>query len=428
MGQRSSSPIWSLGSVAGAWRGLPVPSSVRRGLARPIYQALSLVAHLTRQPAPRSIADLPPGDLIVSSFASEVMGLGSAGRMTLEGLREAGLEPLSEDIGFLRTEPLYNHRPLGARPAGGVWISQCNPPEMDRLFFAHRAANLAQRYRIGYWAWELETPPASWARSARGLNEIWTPSQFVCDAVRKIVPPSRHDAVKVVPHPSRDMGEVQADRPGLGLPQNAMVVLVMADLRSTSARKNPKAAIDAFLRAFPEPTDRAHLVCKLVAHEAAPEEYAKLKSAIGERSDVTLMTRHLSDSDVWRLMASSDVLLSLHRSEGYGLALAEAMQLERCVVATGWSGNMDFMDNACGVLVPYQLTPVGSQAGPYSTISGRWAEPDVDFAAQALRSLLDDPARRTRLGHEAAKRINDHQARFHRAVADAPWRSLLIGN
>ncbi|WP_082564541.1 glycosyltransferase family 4 protein [Caulobacter sp. Root1472] len=428
MSQRSSSSTWSLGSVAAAWRRLPVPPSLRRNLARPIYQALSLMAHLARWPAPRPVASLTPGDLVVSSFAHEVMGLGSGARMTLAGLRQAGLEPISEDIGFLRTEPLYDHRPLPGRPAGGVWISQCNPPEMDRLFFAHRAANLAQRYRIGYWAWELERPPASWARSARGLNEIWTPSQFVCDAVRKIVPPDRHDMVKVVPHPSRDMTGVQPDRTGLKLPQNAMVVLVMADLRSTSARKNPKAAIDAFLRAFPEPTDRAHLVCKLVAHEAAPEEYARLESALGKRPDVTLMTDHLSDSDVWRLMASSDVLLSLHRSEGYGLALAEAMQLERCVVATGWSGNMDFMDNDCGVLVPYQLTPVGSQAGPYSTTGGRWAEPDVEFAAQALRSLLADPARRTRLGHEAAKRINDHQARFHRAVADAPWRSLLIRN
>lgn len=415
---------WSLSGAAKLWRRAPVPGALRRGLAQHIGVGVDWVEKITPQPAARPATRIAPGGLVVSGFLSDVLGIGSAGRRTVEALRRANLNPTVEDIGFLRDQPLYERRALPGPPGGGVWVSLCNPPELDRLLFAHRGTDIKQRYRIGCWAWELEAAPRQWARTARGMNEIWAPSRFVQDAIRRVVAPSRRDIVKVVPHPAQDMSAVRGNRPRFGLAADAMVVLVMADMRSTSARKNPIGAIEAYLRAFPQPTPHTQLVCKIVAHQAAPDDYAKLSARLAGRSDITLITDELSDQDIWSLIASCDVLLSLHRSEGYGLALAEAMRLGRCAVATAWSGNMDFMNDACSVLVPFTLLPVDASAGPYAN-GLRWAEPDVDFAARALRDLLAHPEHRTRMGDLATRHIDQHEATFYGSIVRAPWRALL---
>jgi glycosyltransferase involved in cell wall biosynthesis len=163
----------------------------------------------------------------------------------------------------------------------------------------------------------------------------------------------------------------------------------------------------------------------VTASDKAPAEFAKLKRRIGGRQDIHLMTERLEDEGVWRLIASADVILSLHRSEGYGLVLAEAMKLRRCVVATGWSGNMDFMDDGNSVPVPFRRIPVKDPQKQYVAPDQSWADADVSAAAGALRRLEADPVARRRLGERALETLTIHEARFADVLNHAAWRRLI---
>ncbi len=369
------------------------------------------------------MAEIDPGPLLLSGFFGEVLGVGAAARLTAEGLRRAGLHPDLDDLAPQLELPLYAHRDFPVRDPGGVWISHCNAPELKRMVYMYPNAALSRRYRIGYWAYELESLPQDWRPTAGALHEIWTPSQFVADAVKRSI--DDDIPITVMPHPTADMTHIRADRVRFGLKPDAFVVLILFDLRSTRARKNPDAAVDAYLQAFPEPDGRAMLVCKVTASDKAPAEFAKLKSRIGDRQDIRLLTERLDDEEVWRLIASADVLLSLHRSEGYGLVLAEAMKLRRCVVATGWSGNMDFMNDGNSVPIPFRRMPVKDPQKQYIAPDQSWADADVSAAADALRRLEADPAGRRRLGERALETLTAHEARFAAVLNHAAWRGLV---
>ena len=364
---------------------------------------------------------IQPGPLVVSGFLSDVLGLATVARITVAELKDAGLTPTEHDIAFLRQAPAYRNVELPGA-AGGVWIAHMNPPELIRLLFMLRRSRNTARYRIGYWAWELDRLPANWARAAEALNEVWTPSRFVQDAVRASLPPQRHDDVKVLPHPIEP--KAVGDPPGVDFPADTVTVLVMADFRSTSLRKNPIGAIQAFRRAFPEPRKGVRLICKLLAVDSAQRDYQAVLAETAGRDDIQFLERHMTDAEVLGLIQRCDVLLSLHRSEGYGLPMAEAMRLGRCVVATAWSGNMDFMDSNSAILIPYRLAPVGNE-GPYGGLGCEWAEPDIDSAADVLRDLVASPEARARLGEAARKRIAAHKADSSDFLAAAPWRPLV---
>jgi glycosyltransferase involved in cell wall biosynthesis len=145
------------------------------------------------------------------------------------------------------------------------------------------------------------------------------------------------------------------------------------------------------------------MVCKATGVEGAPEAVAALKAEIGEAGDVRLMTDWLTGGQMSALIASADILLSLHRSEGFGLLPAQAMALGKAVVATNWSANLDFMTSGNGMLVDYSLVPVEDSQGLYH--GGRWADPDVQDAAAKLEALIGDPALRQRLGAQAAQDV-----------------------
>ncbi len=383
-----------------------------------------MVAAINASPLPerRPLASLQPGPLLLSGFFGAALGVGAAARLTADGLRRAGLKPELDDLAPQLELPLYARRDFPISRPGGVWISHCNAPELKRMVYMYPNAALSSRYRIGYWAYELERLPQDWRPTAQALHEIWTPSQFVADAVSRSI--GDDIPVTVMPHPTADLSHIQGDRARFSLPPGAFVVLVLFDLRSTRARKNPDAAVEAYLRAFPEPDGRTLLVCKVSGSEKAPVELAKLKRRMDGRQDILLMTERLEDEGVWGLIASADVILSLHRSEGYGLVLAEAMKLRRCVVATGWSGNMDFMNAGNSVLIPFRQIAVNDPQKQYVAPDQTWADADVAAAAAALRRLQADPIGRRRLGERAFETLTAHEAGFGSALADAAWRRL----
>ncbi len=404
-----------LGALRRLWRALPVPGALRRKLGATIF-ALAQARQKEASVRPRAGWRIKKGPLILSGFIKDVMGLGRAARLTASALDAAGLPCLRHDLRpVLHFDPNipYTEVPFPDAPGGGVLILHCNAPEATAFFNNIPARFWADRYRIGIWAWELEELPEDWRPVCRRFHEIWAPSRFVADAVR---PHAR--SVKVMPHPLTDTAAAAPDRARFGFREGVFVFAAMADGRSTLTRKNPLGAVQAFRRAFPEPTQAASLVVKLVNPDADPAGLAPLKAAAEGRPDIILYTENLSDAEMLSFLASIDGLLALHRSEGFGLSMAEALSLAKPVIATGWSGNTDFMTGALVEgLVRYDLIPVNDLSGRYQ--GSRWADPDLDHAAELIRKLVRDPDFRRRLaeaGPAAAAELN------------APWtRERLLG-
>lgn len=369
---------------------------------------------------------LSDGSLVVSGFMDEVLGIGRAARLIVDALERAGHSPVRHSARVRVRDMLAG---AGTLPGdGGVWILQANPPEAEALWASVRPAGWARRYRIGSWAWETSLAPQAWARAAEHLNEIWAPSRFVADAVTAGFSAAGRDdltdRIRLMPYPVRVPHPPAADRGRWGLPGDDVLFLMMFDGRSTFARKNPWGVLEAWTRAFPEPAMGRRLVIKTVRLDTDPQAAARLHAAIGGRTDITLIDSELDDAGTLSLIASCDAVLSLHRAEGFGLVMAEAMALGRPVIATGWSGNLDFMDADSAMLVPARTIPVNAGAGHYA--SGVWADPDLGQAAQAILAIADQPALRSRLGRAGVKRIAALNAPWRREALDQqPWSALV---
>jgi glycosyltransferase involved in cell wall biosynthesis len=253
---------------------------------------------------------------------------------------------------------------------------------------------------VGYWAWELPEVPAEWRLGVRLVDEIWVPSAFTAAA---IAPIAEGRPVHVVPHPvAVEPAPPRRPRP----PGAPFTILCMLDASSSLARKNPEGVIAAFRRAFGGDRD-VHLILKTQRLSEVPQARAQL-AALADHPNVELRDATLDEPGVDALYAEADVLLSLHRAEGFGLTLAEAMRRGLPVVATGWSGNADFLTEAVGIPIPWRLVPAEDPQRTYHHPGLRWAEPDVDAAAAALRMLRDDPGLRARLGAAGAAYAATH--------------------
>jgi hypothetical protein len=387
------SPAVLLPAAKRLWRAL-VPTRMR-GLAGPVALRMArtrVLAELTRgEPA------LSPGPLIVSGLLSESKGVSEAARLTVAGLAAAGLAPIAHDLRPALTAGVGADAPLPTAAPGGVWLLHVNAPEMVHALAAHRAADWLGRRRIGYWAYELQPIPQAWADAATMLHEIWAPSRFVAEA---IVQAGVTTPVRVMPHPVHLSQRALPDRSSFDIPPGAFTVLAMGDLASSATRKNLMGAIDIYRRAFPEPVSGpggACLILKTHSQTGDPRFAAMAAEARAGRPDIVLLCDDLSRAGVTALIASADVLLSPHRSEGFGLVLAEAFLNNVPALATGWSGNMDFMTTLDDLLIPSRLVAVRDASGVYRGRGRLWAEPDRDAAAARLRALQHDPVMRAAL-------------------------------
>jgi glycosyltransferase involved in cell wall biosynthesis len=401
--------------IVGAPRGLYLSVSEAVSDAAKIQAERNAQARARRRARRRNLpATLP---VTIVGFHGAVHGLGEGARMLARGLTDASLPvraiDLSVEVGFAVEAPTVFAPPAAGER--GVVISHINPPELLRWARDTGGHPLEGRRHIGYWAWELEDVPADWAPAFDLVDEVWTPSAFAADAIRKIAP----SRVKVTPapYPLYLNPRPAPDRPRFGLPGDKVVVLMAFDLRSTAQRKNPYGALRAFRKAQ---AGDALLVCKVVGADLYPETFQALLDEIAGDPTIRLMTDSLSAEDMARLTASSDIVLSLHRSEGYGLLLAEAIWLGKPTLATGWSANVEFMDPASSQLVDYELIPVEGDGAIYR--AGRWADADVADAAAKLARMITDTAWRAELA--AATTRNGHVS-FDREAWLAMTRALL---
>jgi glycosyltransferase involved in cell wall biosynthesis len=401
-------PRSALGAAEAATpeREAPGRKPPRRHPLRRLWQRLpqdrrtQILSNISRLLAP--VPDrMPRGGfpIAIAGLFSTMSGIGEGARLAYDALEDAGLSPTAFDISGAFGQAEIDgpaRRPIVAG-SGGTLVVHHNAPFLPRALWALGRARLRGRRVVGYWAWEFPKIPESWHPSLRYLHEVWVPSELARTAVAS----ATNLPVHVVPHPLPPPVVTPNMRARLGLPENALIVLTAFHMGSAFARKNPLAAIAAFRRAFGDAPDRV-LAIKLIDHGASPIARAALDHAIAGVPNIRLINVMLEPADMSGLMAAVDIVLSLHRSEGFGLVPAEAMQLGKPVVATGWSGNMDFMNAGNSAPVAYDMVPVQDPYdGAFISDGQLWAEASVDDAADWLRRLANDADLRRRMGDAA---------------------------
>jgi glycosyltransferase involved in cell wall biosynthesis len=380
----SDSAPFKLSPLHRAWRWLPA-----RQRRRMLTAAAAALA-----PRPQTDPPAPRAGLVLVGELSRASGLGEGARVVRRALQRLGVAWWEIDIGggLPGLEPDLPAPDAASPPAGAPLLVFVNPPTLPVALLRLPRSLLRGRRIIGYWFWELPLAPPDWRLGTRFVHEVWAPSTFTGDAVAPLMP----GRVRVVPLPlAAAVPEPSAlDRAAFGLPDDAVVVLVSFNLASSMVRKNPLGAIAAFRAAFGDRRDRI-LLLKVGNPAHFPGDFAAIAAA-ADAPNIRLETRTLPTADLYALTAACDIVLSLHRSEGFGLVPAEAMLLGKPVIATGWSGNMTFMDADCAALVGYRLVPAEDPRQVYE--GALWAEPDQADAVAHLRRLADDAAARAALG------------------------------
>ncbi|MDP2408683.1 MAG: glycosyltransferase family 4 protein [Pseudolabrys sp.] len=366
---------------------------------------MQIQSDVTRMIAPKPDRDaaggLPVG---IAGLFSTASGIGEGARLGYAALDAAGLAPMAFDLSRTFGQTEFNgatpRRPL-TPGGGGTVIVHHNAPFVPHALWALGRDRIKGRRIIGYWAWELPKVPAVWLPGLRFVHEIWVPSTFTRDAVVAATDLPVH----VVPHPLPAMPVTPGMRAKLGLSPDALVVLNVFHLGSAFSRKNPLAAVAAFRQAFGDDPSRV-LAIKLIDNGSAQNAQRELDAAIAGAANIRLIEGMLPEADMAGLMQAADIVISLHRSEGFGLVPAQAMALGKPVIATGWSGNLDFMNKNNSALVRYSLIPVRDADGAFDEADQRWADADVDHAAEWLRRLAGDEALRQRLGDAATADVH----------------------
>jgi glycosyltransferase involved in cell wall biosynthesis len=297
-----------------------------------------------------------------------------------------------------------------------VNVIHVDPPGMSDLDHHHGPALRRGKYTVGYWAWELPEFPDAWVSHAEFCDEVWAPSRFAADAMAAKLPVP----VLTMPHAisfERPTGNSRAE---FGLPRDQFLFLFLYDLNSYSARKNPAAVLEAF-RLSGLAGRGAALVIKVQNAAANPADFERLRSATAELPATTLIDATLSRRQIYELQNSCDCFVSLHRSEGFGLAVAECMYLGKPVICTDWSATAEFVDSTNGCPVRARTITLETSHGPYSK-GQTWAEPDIAHAADWMQQLFADRDLASRLGNAARRTI---ETRFSPATVGAAYRRRL---
>ena len=408
------------------WRWLPY--GPRRKLLFGLAQLL----------APRPSASIPghsPTIKLIGPF-STLSGLGEAARNCAEAITVGSalygnnVSPL-RDIGTLRITSLDISRrlnqdsdfsapsfdqtvPIGIdHPRFNLAIVHANGPLMP-LALMGLGEQIRDHRVVGRWAWELPKLPEEWRIGLRYVDEIWALSSFTAQAIKNLAT----CPVRVMPIPIR-----MPERNRLGpspwqKPAGCFAVFTAFNMASSFARKNPLAAIEAFQLAFERRPD-VRLVIKTSNLASDPESADLFLRIVGGDERIVHIDQPLDRRAIYALIRECDVTLSLHRAEGFGMPLAESMLLGRAVVATGWSGNLDFMNSENSLLVRYKLVPADAPQRTYNFPETVWADPDVEHAAIQLRRIFLEPQTKSRLEARAT-----HDVAIH-CSPNAHWRRVL---
>ena len=309
-----------------------------------------------------------------------------------------------------------------ASVAKGLRIFHLNGDAVERYLGeleARQPGFFGDGYNIVYPAWELPRYLDAWSRQLDRFDEVWTATAFVHETLKHCL------SVPVLSLRNACEPEITAtlDRSHFGLPENRYLILFSFDLMSFAARKNPWATIESFRKlTVARPQSKAHLVLKLNHPNAGTETIRQVHEMTADiKERVTVIAATMTNNEARNLTRCCDCYISLHRSEGFGRGPAEAMFFGKPAIATGWSGNMEYMTGENSFPIRYKLVPV--REGEYWLFEDQvWAEADSDHAAEVLVRLIDDPDHGQRVGERGREFMLRH---FSDEVLGRAYRQRL---
>lgn len=366
-----------------------------------------LRAHVLQRLIPRSrVAFNPRKPVEIVGYLSMPVGIGESARLCAGALSEAGRAISLSDVSTHPDEKSFagwvsSH--LSTEPPGGrIW--HLNPPMLPRAILKKGLANFTRAFNIGYFAWELEVVPAEWRNGLRYMNAVFVPSEFT----RRTIAPLTKAPVIVVPHPVTEKAASEGMREKFGIGKDAFLVSFIFSAGSSINRKNPQAVIEAF-RLFAAECPSAFLLMKASGNIDKDEALRELIASVAGDTRIRIVTDKLSNADINGLIRSSDAYLSLHRSEGFGLTVAEAIMHRTPVISTAWSGTEDFCDPENSWLVASPLIPVVDTHPEFAGLPGAvWADPSPEIAAAHLRDIFRAPER----AREKAEKAREFLLRY----------------
>ncbi|MEM7318133.1 MAG: glycosyltransferase [Pseudomonadota bacterium] len=336
---------------------------------------------------------------------AKASGLGQATRLSADILRTTGLTVRGVDFDLDNPAPEGFSTETKIEPYGPAKINLIHlNAESTPLTFAYQPDAFSECYNIGYFFWELDKPAYCHYLGMEMLDEIWVSTEY---GVEIYAPDAKGKPVVNVGMCFEEMPDIEREDARAFVERrfrfNAShhVCLVAFDSFSFVQRKNPVAVLHAFQKAF-DGVPQARLVVKTQNRDSVFDPvqvqlWDRVEAIIASDPRIVVMNETLSYRDLLRLKAGSDCYVSLHKSEGWGFGMIEAMALEVPVVATAYSGNMDFCTEDTTWLVDYEISNL--KPGDYIFVrpGSQWAEPSIDHAAAQLRAAFDDPdTRRTK--------------------------------
>ena len=341
-----------------------------------------------------SISDLAFG-VNLYGFAFGELGIGEDLRMAVAACESAGIpyRVMNIEAGkdLRQADNALKHHVSRAVAEAPYAINVFCLPGFDtvaRVFLQRGDQLFRNHYNIGWWPWELSVWPAAWNQAFSLMDEIWAGSDFA----RQMYANSTSLPVQLMPLPvSVDRG-VTRPRSFFNLPTNQFLYLFVFDFNSHLARKNPMAVIESFSLAFNQQDSSVGLVLKVMNAKDDNPNWQAFLNRCQQDSRIHLVQETLDREDVLALIECCDAYVSLHRCEGFGRTLAEAMCYGKPVIGTNYSGNIDFMPKAISYPVNYRLTPIS--AGEYHFVADSdkavWADADIKHAAKQMKQARQD--------------------------------------
>ncbi|NEQ40752.1 MAG: glycosyltransferase [Okeania sp. SIO3I5] len=332
-------------------------------------------------------------------------GLAEGVRSTLKALETTDIPVVMNDLPIItspRSNTTYrdfsidNPYPINLVHTNPNWVYQ---GYYGRVFPYFGIEYFPNKYNIGFWFWELPKFPEEWEFAFNIFDEVWAASKYTAESIAAVSP------VPVIKIPlTVDLPQPKLTRKDLNWPENKFIFLFVFDFGSSFHRKNAMGSIKAFQNAFEKSQEDVLLIIKFTGDEHFPDQRKELDNLLEGWSSIMIVDRHLPREEVLAFLKNCDCYISLHRAEGFGLTMAEAMFYGKPVIATGYSSNMDFMNVGNSFLVRYELVTTTEDYGFYPKGSV-WADPDVDHAAYFMKYVFENYQEAQKVGAIAAEDV-----------------------